>query len=79
MSKVCAATGKRPLSGNTVSHANNKTRRRWEPNLHWKKIWVASERRFVKMRVSAQGLRTVRKLGYEAAMRKHGARKEGKR
>lgn len=70
MAKVCPITGKRPMSGNNVSHANNKTRRRWEPNLQWKKVWVASENRFVRMRISTRGLRTITKIGYEAAMLK---------
>jgi large subunit ribosomal protein L28 len=70
MSKVCAITGKRPVAGNKVSHANNKTRRRWEPNLQWKRIWIPSENRFVRMRVSTRGLRTMQKLGVEAALLK---------
>jgi large subunit ribosomal protein L28 len=56
------------MAGNKVSHANNKTRRRWEPNLQWKRIWVPSEKKFVRMRVSARGLRTINKLGVEAAL-----------
>ena len=68
MAKVCPITGKRAMSGNKVSHANNKTRRRWEPNLQWKRIWVASEKKFIRMRVSARGLRTINKLGVEAAL-----------
>jgi large subunit ribosomal protein L28 len=56
------------MAGNKVSHANNKTRRRWEPNLQWKRIWVPSEKKFVRMRVSARGLRTINKLGIEAAL-----------
>ena len=70
MAKVCPITGKRTRTGNNVSHANNKTRRRWEPNLQWKRIWVPTENRFVRMRVSARGLRTIGKLGFEVAMRK---------
>ncbi len=70
MAKVCPITGKRPMSGNRVSHANNKTRRRWEPNLQLKRIWVASEIRIVRMRISTRGLRTISKLGLDAAMRK---------
>ncbi|MGI4758851.1 MAG: 50S ribosomal protein L28 [Janthinobacterium lividum] len=68
MAKVCPITGKRPMAGNKVSHANNKTRRRWEPNLQWKRIWVPSEKKFVRMRVSARGLRTINKLGVETAL-----------
>ncbi len=70
MAKVCPITGKRTRTGNNVSHANNKTRRRWEPNLQWKRIWVPDENRFVRMRVSARGLRTIQKLGFEVALRK---------
>ena len=69
MAKVCPITGKRPAFGNKVSRANNKTRRRWEPNLQLKRIWVASENRFIRMRVSARGLRTIQKLGVETALR----------
>jgi large subunit ribosomal protein L28 len=70
MAKVCPITGKKPQSGNNVSHANNKTRRRWEPNLQWKRIWIPSENRFVRMRISTRGLRTIQKLGVEAALLK---------
>jgi large subunit ribosomal protein L28 len=70
MAKVCPITGGRTRSGNNVSHANNKTRRRWEPNLQWKRIWIPSENRFVRMRVGARGLRTISKIGFEAAMRR---------
>lgn len=68
MAKICPITGKKPMSGNKVSHANNKTRRRWEPNLQWKRIWVPSEKRFIRMRVSARGLRIINKNGIEAAL-----------
>jgi large subunit ribosomal protein L28 len=74
MAKLCPITGKRPVFGNTVSHANNKSRRRWEPNLQWKRIWLPNENRFVRMRVSARGLRTIQKLGVEAALRKSAKR-----
>ena len=70
MAKVCPITGKRTVTGNSVSHANNKTRRRWEPNLQGKRIWIPSENRFVRMRISARGLRTIQKLGVEAALLK---------
>jgi large subunit ribosomal protein L28 len=70
MSKVCKVTGKRPLSGNIVSHANNKTRRRFEPNLKTHKFWVESENRFVRLRVSAKGIRTIDKNGIEAVLNK---------
>jgi large subunit ribosomal protein L28 len=69
MAKICPITGKRPVTGNNVLHANNKTRRRWEPNLQWKRLWVSEESRFIRMRVSARGLRTIQKLGLDAALR----------
>jgi large subunit ribosomal protein L28 len=65
MSRVCQVTGKRPSYGNNVSHANNKTRRRWLPNLHTHRFWLESEKRFVRLRVSTSGLRTIDKLGLE--------------
>ncbi|MBM3763577.1 MAG: 50S ribosomal protein L28 [Acidobacteria bacterium] len=68
MSKVCPITGKRPISGHTVSHANNKTKRRFEPNLHEKRIWVASENRFIRIRLSAKALRTIDKVGVDAVL-----------
>lgn len=77
MAKVCSVTEKRPMSGNRVSHANNKTKRRFEPNLHEKRIWVPSEGRFVRLRVSAKGLRTIDKKGADAViadMRKRGVK-----
>jgi large subunit ribosomal protein L28 len=65
MSKVCQVTGKRPAVGNNVSHANNKTRRRFLPNLHTHRFWLESEKRFVRLRVSQKGLRTIDKHGVE--------------
>ena len=65
MSRVCQVTGKGPMSGNNVSHANNKTRRRFLPNLHTQRFWLESERRFVRLRVSSKGLRMIDKLGIE--------------
>ena len=65
MSRVCQVTGKGPMTGNNVSHANNKTRRRFLPNLHTHRFWLESERRFVKLRVSNHGLRTIDKRGIE--------------
>ncbi len=65
MSRVCQITGKRPMSGNNVSHANNKTRRRFLPNLHTHRFWLESEKRYIKLRVSHQGLRTIDKVGLE--------------
>lgn len=75
MSKVCQVTGKHPQFGNTVSHANNKSRRVWEPNLHNKRFWLRSENRWIRLRVSAAGIRNITKLGIEkvvAEMRKSG-------
>ena len=65
MSKICQVTGKRPMVGNNVSHANNKTRRRFLPNLHTQRFWLEGEKRFVKLRVSRQGLRLIDKHGIE--------------
>ena len=75
MAKFCPITKKKPMSGNRVSHANNKTRRRFEPNLQVKRIWVPGEGRFVRLRLSTSALRTIDKLGADAVLRK--ARKEG--
>lgn len=68
MSRVCQVTGKRPMVGNNVSHANNKTKRRFEPNLHTHRFWVDSQRRFVKLRVSTKGLRIIDRLGIERVL-----------
>ena len=68
MSRVCRITGKRPMSGNHVSHANNKTGRRFLPNLHVHRFWVEGEKRWVKLRVSAKGLRNIDKRGIEAVL-----------
>ena len=68
MSQVCQVTGKRPMSGCNVSHANNRSRRRFLPNLHTRRFWVASENRFVKMRVSAQGIRIIDKKGIDQVL-----------
>lgn len=65
MSRVCQVTGKRPVTGNNVSHANNKTRRRFLPNLHSHRFWLESEKRFVNLRVSSKGMRIIDKLGVE--------------
>lgn len=69
MSKVCQVTGKRPISGNNVSHAHNKTRRWFAPNLHHHRFWVPSENRFVRLRVSAAGMRIIDKKGIEAVLK----------
>ncbi|MFA5959938.1 MAG: 50S ribosomal protein L28 [Tatlockia sp.] len=63
MSRVCQVTGKRPISGNNVSHANNKTRRRFLPNIKKHKFWVEEENRFVSLKVCAKGIRTIDKKG----------------
>jgi large subunit ribosomal protein L28 len=68
MSRVCQVTGKRPASGNNVSHANNKTRRRFLPNLHTHRFWLEGEKRYVKLRVSHHGLRTIDKRGIETVL-----------
>ena len=65
MSRVCQVSGKRVQTGNNVSHANNKTRRRFLPNLHERRFWVASENRWIKLRVSAHALRTIDKNGID--------------
>lgn len=68
MSRVCQITGKRPIIGNHVSHANNRKKRRFLPNLHTHRIWVESENRYVTLRISQQGLRTIDKKGIEAVL-----------
>ena len=68
MSRVCQVTGVGPMSGNNVSHANNKTRRRFLPNLQEHRFWLESEKRFVKLRVSVRGMRTIDKLGIEKVL-----------
>ena len=65
MSKVCQVTGKKPIVGNSVSHSNIKTKRRFEPNLHHHRFWLESEKRFVRLRVSNHGLRIIDKLGID--------------
>ena len=68
MSKVCQLTGKRPVAGNNVSHAKNRTRRRFLPNLHVQRLWVPAEQRWVKLRISAKGLRIINKKGIETVL-----------
>lgn len=68
MSRVCQVTGKKPLVGNKVSHANNKTKRRFNPNLQERRFWLEGEKRFIKLRVSAKGLRTIDKKGIEQVL-----------
>lgn len=69
MSRVCQVTGKGPISGNNVSHANNKTRRRYLPNLHNRRLWVESEQRWVSLRVSSHGLRIIDKVGIDQVLK----------
>ncbi len=76
MSRVCQVTGKRPMSGNNVSHANNKTKRRFLPNLHNHRFWVESEKRFVKLRVSSKGMRIIDKKGIDQVLAEMRARGE---
>ncbi|WP_134441651.1 50S ribosomal protein L28 [Pseudomonas aeruginosa] len=68
MSRVCQVTGKGPVTGNNISHAHNKTRRRFLPNLQHHRFWVESEKRFVRLRVSAKGMRIIDKRGIEAVL-----------
>lgn len=68
MSRVCQVTGKRPVTGNNVSHANNKTRRRFLPNLHTHRFWVEGEGRWVKLRVSSKGMRIIDKIGIASVL-----------
>ena len=68
MSKVCMVTGKRPITGNNVSHANNKTRRRFLPNIQSHRFWVESEKRFVTLKLSTKGMRTIDKRGIDAVL-----------
>jgi large subunit ribosomal protein L28 len=75
MSKVCQVTGKRPHTGNNVSHAQNKTKRRFLPNIQTRRFWVPSEKRWVRLKVSTKGMRTIDKIGIEkvlADMRRRG-------
>ena len=68
MSRVCQVTGKRPVTGNNVSHAHNKTRRRFLPNLQTHRFWVESENRFVKLRISTKGMRIIDKKGIDQVL-----------
>ena len=76
MSRICQVTGKRVQSGNNVSHANNATRRKWHPNIHERRFWVASENRWIKLRVSSHGLRTIDKNGIDVDIAQQRARGE---
>ena len=77
MTRECEVTGKRPVSGNKVSHANNHTKRRFLPNLQNRKFWVETENSWISMRISAAALRTIDKLGIDAVIAK--MRLEGKK
>jgi large subunit ribosomal protein L28 len=76
MSRVCQVTGKRPVVGYNVSHAHNKTKRRFLPNLHYHRFWVQSERRWVRLRVSSQGMRIIDKKGIDSVLAELRARGE---
>lgn len=76
MSQVCEVTGKRPMVGNNVSHANNKTKRRFMPNLQSRRFWVESENRWVRLRISKKGLRIIDKNGIESVLADIKARKK---
>jgi large subunit ribosomal protein L28 len=76
MSRVCQVTGKKPMLGHNVSHANNKTRRRFLPNLQYRRFWVEAENRWVSLRVSQAGLRTIDRKGIETVLAEIRARGE---
>lgn len=68
MARVCQVTGKRPMSGNNVSHAKNRTRRRFLPNLHSHRFWVESETRFIRLRLTSKGMRIIDKKGIDVVL-----------
>jgi len=68
MARVCAVTGKKPMVGNNVSHANNKTKRRFLPNLQYRRFWLESQNRWIRLRVSNAGLRLIDKKGIEVVL-----------
>ena len=70
MSRVCDVTGKKPMYGNNVSHANNKTRRRFNINLQKKRIWLSDEKKWITLNVSTQGLRLIDKIGINKVLKK---------
>ncbi|MFA6303909.1 MAG: 50S ribosomal protein L28 [Legionella sp.] len=76
MSRVCQVTGKRPMSGNKVSHANNKTKRRFLPNIQFHRFWVEEENRFVTLRLTTKAMRIIDKLGIKAVLDKMRAKGE---
>jgi large subunit ribosomal protein L28 len=75
MSRICQVTGKKPIKGNLVSHANNKTRRTFLPNLHSRRFWVEGENRWVRLRLTTAGLRKIDKLGIEVVLAEIRAKK----
>ena len=74
MSRVCQVTGKKPMLGNNVSHANNKTRRRFLPNLQYRRLWVESENRWISLRITQAGLRTIDRKGIDTVLTEMRAR-----
>jgi large subunit ribosomal protein L28 len=70
MSRICKLMGKRPRVGNNVSHANNKTKRRFLPNLQKRRLWLSSQKRYVTLKISMRGLKLIDKIGVEAALEK---------
>jgi large subunit ribosomal protein L28 len=68
MSRVCIVTGKGPITGNRVSHANNRTKRRFMPNLQYRRFWLENEKRWVRLRVTNAALRTIDKLGIDVVL-----------
>jgi len=76
MSRVCQVTGKRPIMGNNVSHANNRTRRRFLPNLQSHRFWIESESRWIRLRLTTNGMRTIDKKGIDAVLAEMRARGE---
>ncbi len=77
MSLVCQVTGKRPVAGNRISHAHNKTKRVFKPNIQHKRFWLTSESRWIKLKVSAKGIKIITRLGIDAVvadMRKKGVK-----
>ncbi|PMB54864.1 50S ribosomal protein L28 [Coxiella endosymbiont of Rhipicephalus microplus] len=76
MAKICQVTGKRPQTGNNVSHANNKTKRRFLPNLKKRRFWLPEQQRFITLKVSTHGMRIIDKLGIERVLKKIHERKK---
>ncbi|MDR2564405.1 MAG: 50S ribosomal protein L28 [Prevotellaceae bacterium] len=70
MSRICQITGKEVSVGNNVSHSNRRTKREFKPNLHTKRFWLEEEKRFVTLKVSSAGMRTINKIGLKKALEK---------